>query len=207
MTAVRRLGLIHLFGIGLLVGCGGNDEANGPAAKPTGSAATAESNPHSDAIAKAASDFLEAVIKGDPQRASARLTPQAIERLVASEVPFNPRGVEGATFRIGEVRTPSQNQALVQCVLSYTTADGKPQGEELCCLLRHIENDWRVSGLAYGTGPNKPWMLSDFETGQTTTIARQASSGAAAQSSAANTPAGGRPSPPRTAELASPDLR
>jgi hypothetical protein len=43
----------------------------------------------------------------------------------------------------------------------------------MCCLMRFVENDWRVSGIAYGTGPNQPWMLSDFETGKSTTISRQ----------------------------------
>ena len=69
----------------------------------------------------------------------------------------------------------------------------------MCCLMRHVETDWRVSGIAYGKGPNQPWTLSDFETGQTMTIARQPTPGVTGQPAPA-TP--GRPSPRTAAEPA-----
>jgi hypothetical protein len=49
----------------------------------------------------------------------------------------------------------------------------------MCCLLRKVENDWRVSGIAYGTGPDKPWTLTDFESGQNMAIPRQTMGGMA----------------------------
>ena len=132
-------------------------------------------NPATDIIAKAAADFLDAVLKGDTQRASARLTPQAMQRIIASGKQFAPPGLETATFQIGRVRTPAHGQAIVQCVLTDAVAGDSPRSEEMCCLMRLVDSDWRVSGIAYGTGPNQPWMLSDFESGQTTAIPRQPS--------------------------------
>ena len=58
----------------------------------------------SDPAAQAAYDFLDAVLKGDTERASHRLTPVALERIAASGKQFAPPGLETATFRIGEVR-------------------------------------------------------------------------------------------------------
>jgi hypothetical protein len=152
-------------------------------------------------VARAAADFLDAVLKGDTQRASARLTPQAMQRIIASGKQFAPPGLDTATFRIGQVRAPANGQALVQCVLTDSSAADAPKEEEMCCLMRFVENDWRVSGIAYGTAPDQPWTLSDFETGQNVAIPRQAtmqgSPGSAAQNQAASS---GRPSPPRTAQ-------
>jgi hypothetical protein len=200
MRRFARTGLVAVLGVCLFSGCSksGSDAPVANAATNTSAAAT---SPSTEAIAHAASDFLDAVLKGDTQRASARLTPQAIERIIASGIQFQPQGLQTAVFRIGEIRTPSQNQAIVQCVLTDTAQDGKADSEEMCCLMRHVENDWRVSGIAYGKGPNQPWTLSDFETGQTMTIARQPSRGLTGQPAASTA---GRPSPPRTAGETSP---
>ena len=53
--------------------------------------------------------------------------------------------------------------------------------------------------IAYGTAPDQPWMLTDFETGQNTQIPRQTVSDS---NGAAPNPAGGagHPTPPRTAQ-------
>jgi hypothetical protein len=193
---LARVGFVTVLGVGFFSGCGKSASDGATANAPTGGAAAATSSA-TEAIATAASDFLDAILKGDTQRASARLTPQAIERIIASGIQFQPQGLQTAEFRIGEIRTPSQNQAIVQCVLTDKSADGKQESEEMCCLMRHVEEDWRVSGIAYGKGPNQPWTLSDFETGRTTTIARQPSPGLTGQPA---DPTSGRPSPRTAAE-------
>ncbi len=119
-----------------------------------------------------------------------------MERIIESGKQFAPPGLETATFRIGQVRMPSANQALVQCILTDASTPGSPRSEEMCCLLKLVENDWRISGIAYGTAGNQPWTLSDFETGKTTAIPRPAGGQANAAQQAAST----RPSPPRTAQ-------
>jgi hypothetical protein len=137
-------------------------------------------------------------LKGDKPRATARLTPQARQQISKNKMEFSPPGeAQTAGIQIGEVRTPSQDQAIVQCVLSYNY-NGKPQSEEMCCLMRFVENDWRVAGVAYGTALDKPWILTNFETGQDIPIPRQEMSGAGA-TTAASSGAVDRPSP-RTAQ-------
>ena len=177
MDCITRVGIVVALGLGLLAGCGKSSSTDGSVAAGGGPAVT-ETDPASNPIATAAYDFLDAVLKGDTQRASARLTPQAIQRIVSSGKQFSPPGLESATFKIGEVRAPTADQAVVQCVLT-DGSEGTPHSEEMCCLLRKVENDWRVSGIAYGTTPDKPWTLTDFESGQSMAIPRQTMSGMA----------------------------
>jgi hypothetical protein len=185
--------ILGLFG---LSGCNQNPAAESPAPAANQPAA------QPDQIVRAAADFLDAVLKGDTQRASARLTPQAIQRIIASGKQFAPPGLDTATFRIGRVRAPAKDQAIVQCVLTDSSSADSPRNEEMCCLMRFVENDWRVSGIAYGTAPDQPWTLSDFETGQNVAIPRQAMQSAAAPANQAS-----RPSPPRTAQEPTPVVR
>ena len=114
-----RIGFVTALSFALCAGCNKstpNDAANSTSG---GSGSdSAPSDPATNAIAHAASDWLDAVLKGDTQRASARLTPQAMKRIVDSGKQFAPPGLETASFRIGEVRAPSQDQAIVQCVLT-----------------------------------------------------------------------------------------
>lgn len=181
MDCIKRFGIVTILGMGILAGC---SKSTAPQAAATNSATTTsgaaandapiikqQADPNTNPIAKATYDFLDAVLKGDTERASARLTPQAMQRIVQSGKGFSPPGLETATFKIGEIRTPSQDQAIAQCVLTDTT-EGNTHSEEMCCLLRKVENDWRVSGIAYGTTPDKPWTLSDFESGQNMAIPR-----------------------------------
>lgn len=184
MDCITRVGLVTALGLGLFAGCSKSGTSNGAAA--SGGNAV-QIDPANSPIAKAAFDFLDAVLKGDPQRASARLTPLAMQRIIAGGKPFSPPGMESASFRIGEVRAPSDDQAIVQCVLTDSSA-GTPHSEEMCCLLRKVDNDWRVSGIAYGTAPDKPWTLSDFESGQNMAIPRQSMSANAAAPAPGNTP-------------------
>jgi hypothetical protein len=150
-----------------------------------------------DPAARAAYDFLDAVLKGDTARASRRLTPIAIERINATGKQFSPPGLQTASFQIGEVRKPTADQALVQCILTdASAAGGPPRSEEIGCLLRFVDNDWRVSGIAYIPGPNRPPMILNFENPQQGAVSAQppmANSGDAAA-------AGDRPSPPHTAQ-------
>ena len=189
--------------LGLIAGCGkssSNENAN--------SAAGSQTAPNTDAVARAASDFLDAVLKGDTQRASARLTPQAMQRIIASGKQFAPPGLETASFRIGQVRSPAKGQALVQCVLTDTSTANSPRNEEMCCLMRFVENDWRVSGIAYGTSADQPWTLSDFETGQNIAIPRQPTmQPRPTNQSVQAAPTDSRPSPPQTAQEQVPVVR
>lgn len=163
MDCIKRFGVVVVLGISLAAGCS-KSGSDGTTTTVTG-VTVKESDPNSSPMAKAAYEFLDAVLKGDTQRAGAKLTPAAMQRIVSSGKQFAPPGLESASFKIGEVRSPAQDFAVVQCVLT-DTAEGTSHSEEMCCLLKKVENEWRVSGIAYGTAPDKPWTLSDFESGQ-----------------------------------------
>lgn len=199
MAGITRVGIVIVLGLALFAGCS-KSAATSAEGSATAGAATAQTDSANNPMARATADWLTAVLKGDTQRASALLTPQAMKRIIDSGKQFAPPGLETATFRIGEVRSPSQDQAIVQCVLT-DTSEGTPHSEEMCCLLRRVENDWRVSGIAYGTAPDQPWTLTDFETGQNASIPRQTTSEANV-GAPQNNGADGRPSPPRTAQEA-----
>jgi hypothetical protein len=196
MAGITRIGFVIVLGVVLCAGCSKGTSSDA-ATTTTAGINVPQTNAASNPVAQAASEWLEAVLKGDTQRASAWLTPQAVKQIINGKT-FSPPGVDNPSYQIGEVRTPSQDQAIVQCVLNYT-AEGKQQSEEMYCLLKRIDNNWRVSGIAYGTAPDKPWTLSDFETGQDIPIPRQAmpnSNGGMAESNAVHS------SPPRTAQEA-----
>ena len=164
LTVVSATALVCCF----IAGCG---KSSTEGAAPAGQSAAADS-PSTEAIANAASDFLDAVLKGDTQRASARLTPQAMQRIIASGKPFAPPGLSAATFKIGQVRTPQVDKALVLCVITDTSTPIAPRSEEMACILRRVDNDWRVSGIAAWGVPNQSGFTTDFETGQTVPIPR-----------------------------------
>jgi hypothetical protein len=203
MDCINQFGLGMALSVVLFAGCSGS--ASPEATKKEAAAGTqqaAQTDPAANPVAQAASEWLDAVLKGDTQGASARLTPQAMHRIIESKMTFSPpgAGVDAEGFRIGEIRTPSLDQAIVQCLLSYN-AEGKHHTEEMCCLLRHVDNDWRVSGIAFGTTADKPWTLVDFETGQDLPIPRQDMSSASSTPAANTVGNASRPSP-RTAQEA-----
>ena len=196
MAGIHRIGLGAVLSIACLGGCSGGSSNN--ATTTPSSEGGQQTDVAANPVAKAASEWLDAILKGDKQRASARLTPQARQQIITNDMEFSPPGgVETTTFQITNVRTPSQDQAIAQCLLSFTAA-GKQRSEELCCLLRFVDNDWRVAGIAYGTTPDKPWVLTNFETGQDVPIPRQAMT-APGQTAQDGNNGGDRPSP-RTAQ-------
>jgi hypothetical protein len=193
MNCGMRLGIVGFLASGLFIGCGKSGTPDAPVANSGGPAAASPAtavqppDPSSSPIAQAAYDFVDAVVKGDTQRASARLTPQAMQRIIASKDQFNPTGLPTATFRLGEIRAPSPTQAVVECIFT-DNSQGAPQTDEMCCVLRKVDNDWRVAGIAYGTAADKPWVLNDFESGKSFPIPRQTMGGMASTPTAGQQP-------------------
>jgi hypothetical protein len=182
-----------LGGLCFLAGCNkGSSNETAPPTQPT--AATASTNPETAAIVRATSDFMDAVLKGDIQRASTRLTPQAMQRITASGLQFAPPGLSTETFKIAQVRTPQVDKAYVLCIVSDNASATSRRQMEMACILRRIENDWRVSGIAAWDGPSQAGFTTDFETGQTMPIPRDpAMSGTGAPT---GSPPMGTPAPP-----------
>lgn len=206
MDRVTRIGWAMMMVAGMCVGCGTGsapEQASTPS-QPSGIAAVADAA--NSPMAVAASDFMDAVIQGDTDRAESRLTPLAIQRIKESDKEFRPPGLDNATFRVGEVRTPSENQAIVQYVLTYTSSAGTQKSEELCCLLRQVDGQWRVSGIASSSEPGRPPIILDFENPPPTPPLPPRMAAAPGQS-AADIPAASRPSPPRAPQDASASYR
>jgi hypothetical protein len=201
MTNVTRVGLVTLLNVALVAGCGKSNSSN-TSASTDGSGGAPQSEFANNPICQVASDFLDAVLKGDTQRGIARLTPKAIEQIVATGKKFDPPGVDSPSFQIVGVASPTTDHAFVQCQFTYS-AQGAAHNEDMCCELRLVNNEWRVSGIAYGTTPDKPWVLTDFETGRDTPVPRQPSP-TSNMANGGNDSGATRPSPPRTAQEVSP---
>jgi hypothetical protein len=202
MNKLRNLFVVSaaaLCGLCFLQGCG-NSSSNTNAAASANSAASAAADPSTAPIISAVNDFLDAVVKGDSQRASSLLTPQAMQRIIASGLPFAPSGWANAKFKIGEVRSPSVGTAFVHCIVVEAAGTPSGQGGENCCwYMRQVGNDWRVSGVAYWADPNEVGTLNDFETGRSIPIPRDpavSGSGTPSTAPAATTPG----IPPRMAQ-------
>jgi hypothetical protein len=150
---------VAVTGIYFLIGC-----SKAPSNDTATTTKAAAQSPATEAVTRAASNFLDAVIKGDTQRASACLTPQAMQRIIASGKPFNPPGFEMMTFKVGEVRMPAVDRAFVGFAV-INVASGQPTSDEVACVMRLVENEWRVSGLA-AWGPNQSVTELNFEADQ-----------------------------------------
>lgn len=179
-----RIGWIALC-TWVMVGCSGGS--------PTPPAAPAAP---SDPAARTAYDFFDAVLKGDTQRASSQLTPLAMQRIIERGEQFAPPGEDGTVaFRVGQVVRPNPTNALVQCVLTEAATEQGQEETEVYCLLRLVEGQWRVSGIAHTAGPTNAPMILDFETGQHLPVPQQTQPHIAARPSsapAAETPASSR---------------
>ena len=131
-------------------------------APPTTEKAVAQQDTTFSALKSTASSFLQAVIDGDTQQATDLLTPQAIQQLQQNGKAFAPPGLETASFEIGAVRKLSDAQAFVQC---YLTDSGTRQTtrEEMCCVVKLVNGQWRISGIAFKIPPNQRPFVLDFE--------------------------------------------
>ena len=195
MDRICRGAVFVLLFLPLISGCGSDSATQSPAAEAATKPESIPVDPSTQAVTKAAADFLDAILKGDSERAKARLTPKSLEQITQSGKHFGPPG-QNATFQIGQVRMPSPDQALVQCELTDQSSAAPQRAEKMLCLMKRVENDWRVCGIAYGTAANQPWTLTNFETGQSMPISRQPGGRAPSSHEAGVT----RPSPPRTAQ-------
>jgi hypothetical protein len=146
----------------------------------TTASTTSPQNPSTEAVGRAASNFLDAVIKGDTQRAFACLTPQAMHRIIASGKPFAPPGFDSMTFKLGEVRMPAVDRAFVSFALT-NVSNGQPTSDEVACVMRLINDEWRVCGLA-AWGPNQTITELNFEADQTRPAQKSLSPGMAGPS-------------------------
>ncbi|TWT36677.1 hypothetical protein KOR34_16170 [Posidoniimonas corsicana] len=150
----------------LSVGCSGGDSSPAPQASGAPSGASAPAAPGGGAkadspIAKAAYEFMDAVFANDIARATQRLTPQAIQNLQAQDQRFE-WGADAAKLKIGEVKVDASGEAAVQCFVSQQANAGEGVSE-LLCVLRQVEGEWLVYGVAWQGGENEQPQIVNFE--------------------------------------------
>lgn len=156
LPRIAVVGLIACFA----VGCGGGSSEQ-PVASQTSEPATPSAQTPStapaDPIGSVAYAFLEAVVAGDTPRATSLMTPEAIAQFAASEQGFASPELGAPSFSVQEVRK-MDDKAAVQCLLN----DGDGEAE-MCCLMRLVGTQWRVSGVAYEVAADQPPVILNFE--------------------------------------------
>ena len=116
-----------------------------------------------DPAAQVAHSFLDAIVRGDSDRANALLTPVAIERIKATGKTLKLLGLENYTFRVEGVRHPTPDQAYVHCFGKDKTAAAQAGEEEYYWMLRQVDNQWRIWAISYTPAPNQPQMIYSLE--------------------------------------------
>lgn len=199
----REVHVVLAIGFGsmaALAGCG-DGSTSGSTGEQTASAQAAA--PPSDPAARVVHDFLGAVLRADDPHINACLTPLSVQRLTESNKRFPSFGSETTKFLIGEIRKQSESQTFVQCLITDVSQDGKTIQDEICCVLKLVDDQWRVSGMAFGTAQGHPTVF-DFENPPQPSGPMNAPSASPPENVAA--PAASRPSPPRTANETPPIL-
>jgi hypothetical protein len=90
------------------------------------------------------------------------ITPLALQRAGVRDDSLAPTGSPTATFKFGASEI-EQDEAIVKSVWTDVDVDGKPYNEEIICVLRLTDGQWRVYGLAQDLGPGRPPMVMDLE--------------------------------------------
>lgn len=161
MLTNHRATTLHialLVSLAALAGGGCNDAGSSIGSDSPASGPSLPANP----IAASAYQFLDAVIAGDTTRADQMLTPLASEQLAKTGQRFAPPGEGPTRFEVGDIREFGDGLAAVECQI-YGKLAGEELAETLGCLLRQVEGQWLVSGVAYETGPSDPPTIINFE--------------------------------------------
>lgn len=143
----------------LAVGCSQNETQ--PTAVATKLGETGASNRQAEQAAGDASRrFLECVVRGDSQGASAWLTQNAAKRVAADPSVLVPLGFQVESLQIDSVRLLSEGEAAAECLLKESSA---AEPERVCCLLKREASAWRVCGMACDAGADAPPVVISFE--------------------------------------------
>jgi hypothetical protein len=117
---------------------------------------------------KAVSVFLEAVRKGDDERAAGMFTPLAREKAAGMGIQVAPKGSDTASFQVGKVDYLAEDGARVQSTWTDLDKDSKPRTDKITWMVRKEAEGWRVAGMATEVFEGKPPLLLDFENPQET---------------------------------------
>jgi hypothetical protein len=185
----RRVGLFVITSVLVISGC-----QQGTSDDQTASNDSANSV-LSDPAAQITSAYLDAVTRGDTERAIQLYTPLAAERMKQFPLP----GIADYSFRVTGVDHSAQDRAIVECQGTRVSPSGERATEDICCLLERLAVGWRISGMVFHPDRTKPPVVLDFQNPDRGAIPIQqwlAETGPPAGES--------RPSPPQTAQESAP---
>jgi hypothetical protein len=118
---------------------------------------------------KAVAVFLEAVRKGDDERAAGMFTPLAREKAAGMGIQVAPKGSDTASFQVGpKVEYLAEDGARVQSKWTDLDKDNKKRTDEITWMVRKEPEGWRVAGMATPVFEGEPPLLLDFENPQET---------------------------------------
>ncbi len=118
---------------------------------------------------KAVAVFLEAVRKGDDERAAGMFTPLAREKAAGMGIQVAPKGSDTASFQVGpKVEYLAEDGARVQSKWTDLDKENNPRTDEITWMVRKEAEGWRVAGMATVVFDGKPPLLLDFENPQET---------------------------------------
>lgn len=150
-----------------VVGCG-KPAADAPSAGADARASASlspsadASNPTAAPIA-ATRTFLEAVRRGETDKAAGMLTPLALQMTTQNDLSFSPPGSATAQFSIVAAEMVETDKAVVETEWSDLDADGNRVNETIAWALRLSDRGWRISGMAAELGEDQPPLVIDFE--------------------------------------------
>jgi len=152
-----------------LVGCGHSEKSpTSAAAAPVaaiGAAAggTTAAGPQTPTPKAAVSEFLQAFKLGNDEKASLMLTPLARKMVAQQHLAVAPRGSDTAKFEVGRVEKLGDDGARVYTTLTDVGDNGQPQSDEIIWMVRHVDEGWRIAGVAAPVFKGEPPLLLNFE--------------------------------------------
>lgn len=109
--------------------------------------------------------FLEAVRKGDHEKATLMLTPTARIETAKHELSVAPPGSATAKFTVGQVEyvTPEKDGAHVASTWTDFDLEGKPNADNIVWVLRMEDEGWRIAGMAVKIFEGELPLILNFE--------------------------------------------
>ncbi len=155
-----------MIGIIAFTGCGGDNKAGDEKKPATDAEKGTEGKKDAASLegpAAATYAFLDAARRGDDAQAMALLTPTAQKEITRCGLNVAPAASDTATFDVGEVRNVSDEIAHVASRWTKKGNGGKPESSEVTWILRRVDDEWRVGGMATEIFKGEPPLLLNFE--------------------------------------------
>ncbi|MEN6450682.1 MAG: hypothetical protein ABFC96_09340 [Thermoguttaceae bacterium] len=129
----------------------------------TPAVATTRSDVQADGPAAAVSEFLDALRKGNEEKAVRLLSSQAREKTAGLNRNLTPGASDTAKFTVGKVEMVNDDGARVASTWTDFDEDGQLKTDEQIWVTRREAAGWRVAGVAVTVFPGEPPLILSFE--------------------------------------------